>query len=238
MGTVNEKSDQCLQRMMISLHPWKTAQGVTSWWWERHLQGGSFPNFHSNLLPSVYKHSQWLLSNTSCQPRQWRSEQKCAPRSPATPVVKIHHQGTVKPVLGWWGWGGAGPPPSLSTLLTQVWLCLLGLGKSLLSSSEPHVSSKSWHMWQLYVCKYIYLLCQGIGEEEAALQQKPATVPTAQGSRDLQDFSRRVLSFLIPSRSRVAQQGGLWSFGTKRVYCSQGQKINRSWDHGHNTTPP
>lgn len=65
-------------------------------------------------------------------------------------------------------------------------------------------------------------------EEEAALQQKPAAVPTTQRSRDLQDFSRHVLSFLILSRSKVAQQGRMCPFGMERDYCSQGQGMNRS----------
>lgn len=36
----------------------------------------------------VYKHSQWLPSNISCQSRQWQSEQKYVPCSPAIPAVK------------------------------------------------------------------------------------------------------------------------------------------------------
>lgn len=65
-------------------------------------------------------------------------------------------------------------------------------------------------------------------EEEAALQQKPAAVPTTQRSRDLQEFSRHVLSFLILSRSKVAQQERMCPFGTERDYSSQGQGMNRS----------
>lgn len=154
----------------------------------------------------VYKHSQWLPSNISCQSRQWQSEQKYVPCSPAIPAVKIYHQGTEKLALVWWGWGGTGPTTPLSIALTQVCLCLLGLGKTYLFTSEPHVPSES---------STNVVLCKRMGRKRQFFSriQQQFLQPTGQETHRI--FPDVCCSFIFCLNQGVAQQRGIQDLAWK-----------------------
>lgn len=72
---------------------------------------------------------------------------------------------------------------------------------------------------------YIYVVSGGRGGGGSSAAGA-SSHSYSQRSRDLQDFSRHALSFLILSRSRVAQQREMQPFVMERDYCSKGQTIH------------